>query len=237
MFCLYEQSLSTVASHLKLTIHNVEVTDSSTIEYSINGYSSDIIGRDENIAKEVHSIVHLSTEEVPKAGGSSSGHKLKPKKTIVLGPSKSTGSSGEVSLWPSKDHFDRASDASTSTSMIHFKQASRGSMPSTSDLDIYYVSGDEDLVDDEDLLEDWDRGNGKYDKESDSTQRQEGNQTEGIQNEGNGEPEKYVTVVYGSVQVYLVSMLFLPSYTRDLTLKIMLISISPWRDTWQLMGK
>ncbi|KAJ4952850.1 hypothetical protein NE237_029682 [Protea cynaroides] len=194
MFYLYEQSLSAVASLLKLTIHNVEVTDSSIIEYSINGYSSDIIRRDENIAKEVHSIVHLSTEEVPKVGGSSSGKKLKSKKTVVSRPSKSTGSSREVSLWPSKNHFGKGSDAFISTTMIHFTQASRGSMPSASDPDIYYVNGDEDL------LEDWDQGNGEDDKESDNTQREEGNQaegtqreegnqTKGIKKEGNGEPE------------------------------------------------
>ncbi|KAJ4968819.1 hypothetical protein NE237_015520 [Protea cynaroides] len=138
MLYLYEQSLFVGASPIKLIVHNVDVTDSSTIDYPINGYSSAIIARDENI------------------GESNSGHKLKSKKTLVSRPGKSIVSS-------------------------------RGDILLASDLEVYYVSGDDKVLFDEE----WDQGKGEDDKESDLLNPKSNNTDgeEGNQKEGSGEPK------------------------------------------------
>ncbi|KAJ4969135.1 hypothetical protein NE237_015836 [Protea cynaroides] len=154
MLCLYEQSLFAGALPMKLTVHNIEVTDSSTIDYSINGYPSAISGRDENI------VVALA---------------------LV----------GRLVLWHSKAHFGKGSDASTSTGMIYFTQASRGDVQSASYLEVYYVSGDVEVLFDVASDKEWDQGKGEDDKEidslnpySDSIEGEEGNHKE-----GSGEPK------------------------------------------------
>ncbi|KAJ4960076.1 hypothetical protein NE237_019986 [Protea cynaroides] len=80
MFHLYRERQGEDEA-INLFVHQVDVSDSSISEYTINGYPRFIVGRDESKGKEVDALMHLFIN-------------VADKKTVISRPKSSSLSTG-----------------------------------------------------------------------------------------------------------------------------------------------
>ncbi|KAJ4974525.1 hypothetical protein NE237_007699 [Protea cynaroides] len=188
MFCLYKQSVEEGDKPIHLAVNQVEVSDCCTTDYSVNGYPSAVIGRDESKGKEIDASMHPSTDVIGKQAGSSGGQKVRIKKTLVSKGNKRSASTDarEATFIRARTRAATRGDASTGTSMIDLTQGSGKGTASTNDTMVYSVSEDEELSFDDSSDEDWRQDKDERSMECGTTNSDSESDTEG---NGNGDED------------------------------------------------
>ncbi|KAJ4948033.1 hypothetical protein NE237_019508 [Protea cynaroides] len=142
---LHEKIIDEGDKPICLLIYQGDLCDHPTIDYSINGYPSIVIGRDENVGKEVDASKHFSTDMDGKQNARSGGEKTKDKKRMVSKGTKkppSTNASNRTSA-RTRTRASTRSAASTSIGMVDLTHGNGKGSASTSEITLDSVNEDE----------------------------------------------------------------------------------------------